>query len=138
LARERQPGVVVLDSGAITKVAAGTSVDDDRWRILHQRGWLTAIPAAALAETMTGTPIDARVHRLLKAVGGAVPCDERLGRLAGGLRARAFRTGRTPSGIDAIVAATAMAVAPSVVLTTDPLDLAALLADEQQVAVAPV
>src|SRR5437868_3916418 len=70
---------------------------------------------------------DVPVGRLLRQVSDTVVCDERLAGAGGALRARARGSAR-PSGIDAIVAAVAVARQPSVVLTTDPDDLSALLA----------
>jgi predicted nucleic acid-binding protein len=64
----------------------------------------------------------------LKRVDNTIPCDEALGKRAGALRAAVDRGVRGPSGIDAIVAAVAATFRPSIVLTTDPDDLSALLA----------
>ena len=91
------------------------------------------IPAAALAEVITGrAKTDAPIERLIKQVGNTMDCGERLAKVAGVLRTKAIRCKKLPpsgpSGIEAIVAAATVACQPSIVLTTDPDDMGALLA----------
>ena len=132
-------GRLVLDSGAITKIAGQADpLARALWRELTLRGWTTCIPAVTLAEILTGRPrSDAAVNLLLKQVDALVDCDEPTARLAGILRAGA-RISPRPSGIDAIVAAVASATQPSIVLTTDPADLRALLHDAPEAEIVAV
>jgi predicted nucleic acid-binding protein len=83
------------------------------------------VPVVVLAETLRGGPRDAPVNRVLKAT-GSVPTDPDTGRMAGVL------LGRTGGHnvADALVAAECAAVPGSVLLTSDPDDLGALLVDE--------
>ena len=122
-------GVVVLDSGALSKIAElRDALSRAIWRELTERGWGTCVPAVVLAEVMTGKARnDSAVDLLLRQVNDTIACDEALGRSAGTLRARIGPSRRKPSGIDAIVAAVAAAHRSSIVLTTDPRDMSALL-----------
>lgn len=133
-------GLVVLDSGATTRIARERDVvAREIWRELTERGWRSCVPAVTLAEVVTGRPReDAATNLLLRHVGHVIACDEALGRAAG---ARRFAIGRrpvVPSSIAAIVAAVAAANQPSIVLTTDPDDLGLLLADEPRAMVVRV
>ena len=122
-------GVVVLDSGAISRLAEQDPIARALWRRLTELGWRTAVPAVTLAEATTGRPgPDAQTNRLIRQVGHTIPCDEQLGRSAGVLRTAALARRPGASSIDAIVAAVAAANAPSIVLTTDPDDIGGLLA----------
>jgi hypothetical protein len=122
-------GTVVLDSGAITKVAFADLLACSIVEDLSGRGWGVCIPAAALAEVITGrAKTDAPIERLIKQVGNIMNCGERLAKAAGVLRTKAIRRKKLPpSGIDAIVAAAAVACQPSIVLTTDADDMSVLL-----------
>jgi len=82
------------------------------------------VPVVVMAETLRGGPRDAPVNRVLKATGTA-PTDATTGRRAGTLLGRTG--GRNTA--DALVAAEALTIAGSVVLTSNPDDLGALLAD---------
>ena len=83
-----------------------------------------------LAETLRGGPRDAPVNRVLKAV-GAAPTTPATGRDAGQL------LGRTDGSntADALVAAEALAIPGSTILTSDPDDLRILLADQPSIEV---
>ena len=125
-------GTVVLDSGAITKVALADLLACSIVEDLSGRGWAVCIPAAALAEVITGrAKTDAPIERLIKQVGNTMDCGEKLAKAAGVLRTKAIRRKKVhpsgPSGIDAIVAAATVACQPSIVLTTDADDMGALL-----------
>lgn len=124
-------GLIVLDSGAISRVAAeGDTAARQVWRQLTERGWASCVPAVTLAEVITGRQRwDAPTLRLLSQVDDVTTCDEPLGKAAGSRRGVVAPKRRLPSGIDAIVAAVAAANQPSVVLTTDPDDMSVLLAD---------
>jgi predicted nucleic acid-binding protein len=93
------------------------------------------VPIVVIAETVRGNgPRDARVNLVLAGCSPSQPLDESTARLAGQLLAV---TGGANT-IDALVAAEAVQRAPSVVLTSDPDDLSALLADHPDVLVAPI
>src|SRR5436309_5942590 len=110
-------GTVILDSGAITRLAEQDPIARALWRRLTEMGWRTAVPAVTLAEATTGRPgPDAPTNRLIRQVGHTLPCDERLGRAAGVLRSIALARRSGASAIDAIVAAVVVASTPSIVL----------------------
>lgn len=137
--RQVRPGVadlLVLDAEGLTKAAAG-----DR----HVAAWLERarevdadilVPAVTVAEVVRGGPGDAKVNRVIKA-SDVVAADEALARSAGALLGRA----RSRATIDAFVAATAaaalsrLAASRCFVLSSDPADLEALLADKPEVQV---
>ncbi|MGH8932080.1 MAG: PIN domain-containing protein [Egibacteraceae bacterium] len=130
---------VVLDSGGLS-VMLGHSASARSWLewCLAYVGTVV-VPAPILVETITGhSGRDAETNRVLRALarnGRTSPVDEDLGRLAGKLR---YRVG-ADDGIDALVAAEAAHTKqPCVVLTSDPGDLTALLADQPQVTIRPV
>lgn len=129
------PPVVVLDTGAVGRIST-----DRELRTLLQDlvsdGWNPLIPSVVLAEATTGQPTDGPVNHVVKRL-GTVVTTESTARTAGRLRAVVDRAGRRrlPSGIDAIVAGHAAEVERAVVFTTDPADLAALLADHARVVV---
>ncbi len=88
-----------------------------------------------ITETTRGNgPCDARVNLVLAGCSPSRPLDEPTARLAG----RLLASGSSANTIDALVAAEAIQRAPSVVLTSDPDDLSALLADHPTVVVARV
>lgn len=138
-AATRLTDLLVLDAEGVSKAAA-----DDR----AAQAWLerareldaeVIVSAVTVAEVVRGVARDAGCNRVLKAA-DIWPVDESLGRRAGRLLASA----NFDATIDALVAATAVTAieryeAPRcVVLTSDPNDLAALLADELRVRVVPV
>jgi predicted nucleic acid-binding protein len=131
------PGVVVLDSGAIT-ACVRPGVARHQLLALLTAGWVPLVPAAVLAEALTGKPgPDARANQLLASLGddGIGTCTESVGRKAAALRRPALRRA-TPSGVDAIVAAHAADATPSaVVMTDDPDDLEALVTGLERVEV---
>jgi hypothetical protein len=82
---------------------------------------------------------DVPIERLTKQVGNTLSCRETLAKAAGVLRTKAIRHKKLPpSGIDAIVAAAAVACQPSIVLTTDADDMSTLLAFAELAMVIPV
>lgn len=115
---------VVLDSGAITALACDRAI----LKALRLRGaWPPVVPAAVLAESLTGDQRkDFHTNRLLRLC-LIQPVTEIIGRHAALLR---YRAGRGDiSAIDAIVAATADHAGGGVVWTSDPDDLRALAAN---------
>lgn len=124
-----RPHSIVLDSEALSALAAGQQ------RML---AWATAArrthstlhaSTLTLAEVTDGTARDARVHRIAKAIRLEVVTPD-IGSEAGRLRAGAVGTRRNVRDltVDAVVAATALALPrPVVVLTSDQKDLRHLL-----------
>ena len=84
---------------------------------------LVGIPAPVLAETVTGQPSDARIHRVIPTDEVVLETTAAIARDAGALRHRSRRREET---VDAIVVATAATCPGSIVLTSDPDDLHAL------------
>jgi predicted nucleic acid-binding protein len=119
----------VLDSGVIDRA---TTDQEFRWvlRDLLEHGWEPVIPTVTLSEAVTGRPQDAPVNQIVNRI-GTVDTDQATARRAGHLRFGVERSGarRTPSGIDAIVAAHAAHASEAVVFTSDPSDLRRLLVD---------
>jgi hypothetical protein len=96
------------------------------------------VPAAVLAEVARDATLDAAVARL---VGGGhgigvVDLTGPMARRAGLMLARAGLA--SAHAIDAFVAATALSLAPAVVVTSDPGDLTRLLAGTRDVRVFPI
>jgi predicted nucleic acid-binding protein len=126
-------GTIVLDSEGLFKANINRSLLL-RLTAGRRRRADIVVSAAVLAEVLSGHPRDAAVHRVLSRF-AVVPVDERLGAEAGRLRGAAGLAGGAQA-IDAIVAATAHAVKPPVVvMTSDVGDLSKLLADHPAVKV---
>ena len=130
----------VLDSGGLSMLAAGSERARAwlRWMVEHDGA--ISVPTPVLVESTTGDAgRDASVNRILnvlqRAASVLIAPDEPTARRAGRLRYRA----RLDDGIDALVAAAAVADgSPCVLLTSDPRDLSRLLSGEPQVAVTAV
>ena len=125
--------IAVLDTGGVSALAPSDATSRARLRALRQQVDGLVIPAAVLAEgVLSGHPgRDHHVRRLLQIVTVA-DLGERLGHAAGALRSAAIADGASPppSGVDATVAATAVARAATgqvVVVTSDVGDLHRLL-----------
>ena len=126
-------GRLILDSGAIIGWSRGDPAIRAQVREALARRRIVRAPVVVLAETLRGGPRDAPVHRVLKLV-GTVSTDPATGRMAGQLLGRTG--GRNTA--DALVAAEAVQVPGSVVLTSDPDDLGALLVDHADIDVVRV
>lgn len=132
MARTTRPAIgrMILDSGAVI----GWSRGDVRVRALLReaisRNVELRVPVVVLAETLRGGPRDAPVRRVLKSTGTA-PTEASVGRRAGQLLGG---TGGRDT-VDALVAAEALVVPGSLVLTSDPDDLGPLLVDTPEVTV---
>lgn len=115
---------IVLDAHGLTSL----STDRAKLEQLRARGsWPPEVPAVVLVEALTGDHRrDFHVSRLLRTC-QIRSVDEPRAREAARLRAATGRPG-TISATDAIVAAFAAERTDSVVLTSDPRDLAALAA----------
>lgn len=119
------PQRLILDSGAVISWSRGDARTRTILREAIARQLELRVPVVVLAETLRGGARDAPVNRVLKAVGTAATVPG-TGRDAGQLLGR---TGGTNTA-DALVAAEALAIPGSTILTGDPDDLRALLADQ--------
>lgn len=121
----------VLDSGAMSAVASGHK-DALPWlEVARQSDSVLYVSTVTLVEVTDGSGRDANVRRSLGAV-RTVPVTDSIGFTAGRLRrhAAASRSKARDLTVDAVVAATALAVpGPVVVLTSDTDDLSLLLQD---------
>lgn len=125
----------VLDSGGLTALT-GSGHRARAWlRWVVEQDGIICVPTPILVECTTGDGArDAEANRILgildRAAGALTPPDETTARLAGKLR---YLAG-SDDGIDALVAASAVADgSPAVLLTSDPADLQRLLARSPQV-----
>jgi predicted nucleic acid-binding protein len=89
-----------------------------------ERRAAVVIPAVVLAEVTRGSPRDAPVNRLVKAVEEVVPATEATARLAG----RLLGSAGCDDTVDALVVAEAATGSPTVILTADAKDLSTLAA----------
>lgn len=129
---EGSEGAIVLDAGAV--IGLSRHNNKLRARVLAARadGAELRVPMVVVAETVRGNgPRDAPVNIVLAQTAPQHPLTERIARHAGQLLAEAGSS----ATIDALVAAEAIECAPSVILTSDPRDLRALLANEPGVVV---
>ena len=115
---------VVLDSGAVIALAAGKPRARARLTEALERRAAVFIPTVVLAEVTRGSPRDASINRLVKAVEEVVPATEATARLAGRLLGSAGRD----DTVDALVVAEAATGSPTVILTADAKDLSTLAA----------
>jgi predicted nucleic acid-binding protein len=116
---------LVLDSEGLSK-AADRDPDIHLWlEAAHRLDQRVVVPAAILAETVTGKPRDASIHWMVRRMAEVVPVDEAIGNSAGALRERAehSRSKKRNLTVDAMVAAVARQMNPSAVLTADVDDL---------------
>lgn len=120
--------VLILDTGAVSALAKKRKGMAERLAAAQQADHRVLIPAVVLAEVATGAPSDASIWHVL----GKIPTldlPQGVAMRAGALRSRAERVRRKKRDltVDAIVAATAVELAPSVVITADKSDLELLL-----------
>ena len=124
-------GTLVLDSEGLSKLAAG----DARARAfletaVAQRARV-AVSAITLTEVLRGGSRDATVHRVLSRV-TVVPVSRELARQAGELLGATGLSGHR-CAIDAVIAATALALErPVVLLTSDADDLKRLVEEPER------
>ena len=116
---------VVLDSGAVTRLARQDRLTAARIGSLKRRGiWPPVVPSVVLVECLTGRQrIDAVTNRFLKGCDVEEQLTEQIARNAGRLRDRTGRASEI-SAVDAVVIA--VAEPDGIVLSTDPEDLGAL------------
>ncbi len=124
-----RPHSVLLDSEALSALA-DVRRDMQAWAtVVRRTDSVLYASALTLAEVTDGTARDARVRRAVKAVRVAAVTDQ-IGYLAGSLRAGAAAGRRKPRDltVDAVVAATALALPrPTILITSDHSDLRLLL-----------
>lgn len=119
--------LAVIDAGPLGQMARD-QILRSRLEVLVRQGFDVIVPNPILAEALTGTARDAPVHWTLRRL-GTVPTPRATAELAGRLRHHAWSDHTRPSGIDAIVAAHAVAEGEAaVIVTTDGDDMAALVA----------
>jgi predicted nucleic acid-binding protein len=122
-------GVLLLDSGAISAMATGDPVARAVVARARREGRRVAIPAAVLAEVVTGRASDAPIDRVIKAVDETIELSATRARQAGVLRDKAHHTRardrdeRPPSVVDATLVAEAVAAGAAVILTSDLEDM---------------
>lgn len=120
--------VLILDTEAVSALAEKRKGMAERLAAAQQADHRVLIPAVVLAEVATGAPSDASIWHVL----GKIPTldlPQGVAMRAGALRSRAERVRHEKRDltVDAIVAATAVELAPSVVITADRSDLELLL-----------
>ena len=141
--RRRAPArvtdLLVLDADGVSKAASNDRTVQAWLQRARELDADLVISAVTLAELVRGRPRDAAVNRVVKAA-EVMPADEQLARTAGRLLGNAA----SDATIDALVGATTLAAqarhdaARCVLLTSDPADLGALLADHPEVRVVAV
>ena len=115
-------GTLVLDSEGLSKLAAGDARAHAYLDSARARSARVAVSALTLTEVLRGGPRDAAVHRVLSRI-TVIPVTHEIARRAGELLGATGLPGHR-CAIDAIVAATALALErPVVLLTSDPDDL---------------
>ncbi len=120
--------VLILDAEAVSALAEKRQGMAERLAAAQQADHRVLIPAVILAEVATGGPSDAAIWHVL----GKIPTIDlppSVAMRAGALRTRAEKVRRRKRDltVDAIVAATAVELAPSVVITADKSDLELLV-----------
>lgn len=116
---------IVLDSGAVIGLARGHARLRAALGKAHLLGTEVAVPMIVISETVRGNgPRDAAVNLVLARFGPQRPLDENTARLAGALLGAA----KSNHTLDALVAAEALRVSPSTLITSDPDDMRVLLA----------
>jgi len=119
---------VILDSEAVSALAKQRKGMAERLAAAQQADHRVLMPTVVLTEVATGAPTDAAIWHVM----GRIPTldlPQGVAMRAGALRARAERVRRKKRDLtlDAIVAATAVELAPSVVITADKSDLELLV-----------
>ncbi|MFN8622979.1 MAG: PIN domain-containing protein [Chloroflexota bacterium] len=118
-------GCLVLDAGGLLAVAAGDARARAALEIARRRQMAIVVPTPVIVQVHRGGRRGERVAAALDRIDGALPTSERVARIAGELLGAAG----TGDAVDAIVVAEALAGGPSMILTSDPGDLARLIGD---------
>ena len=129
---------LILDAEAVSALAEQREGMAERLAAAQQSDHRVLIPAVVLAEVATGAPTDAAIWHVLSKI-PTLDLPQGVAMRAGALRTRAGRIRRKKRDltVDALVAATAVELAPSVVLTGDTSDFE-LLVDGYDVRVSAV
>lgn len=116
--------VLILDTEAVAALAQKRRGMAERLAAAQAGDHRVLIPTVVLAEVTTGAASDAAIWHVLNKI-PTVDLPVVVAVRAGGLRTRAERVRRKKRDltVDAIVAATAVEFAPSVILTADKTDL---------------
>lgn len=126
-----RPHSILLDAEAMSALALGERRMQAWGEVARRTDSTLFASALTLAEVTDGTVRDSRVRQIAKAV-RLVEVSTAIGYRAGALRAAASGSRRKPRDltVDAVVAATALALPPPVVvLTSDLADLELLLSE---------
>lgn len=124
-----RPHAFLLDAEALSALSTFDRRMQSWTTVARRTGSTLHASTVTLAEVTDGRDRDVAVHRIVKAI-RLVEVTERIGFAAGRLRGAASPVRRKPRDltVDAVVAATALALPPPVVvLTSDPGDLRLLL-----------
>lgn len=126
--------MLILDSGAITKLANRSTRELALFQALQKRGTeQPVIPTIVIAECLTGSPTrDARTNQFIKLYRRDPIIPERIARRAAELRTKAGKG----SAVDALLVA--LAEPQGIVLTTDKEDISALAANAHGVSVTAI
>jgi len=131
----RRGPALVLDTGAIIALSRDDVHARNAMVQAHTARSPVFLPVVVLTETLRGGPRDALVHRVVNSIDGDFPVSSAMARRAGRLLGE---TGSSAGAVDAIVAATAISMRPSVILTSDPGDMRQLVRDHPDVTVYPI
>lgn len=120
--------VLLLGSEAVSALAEQREGMAERLAAAQLADHRVLIPAVVLAEVATGAPSDAAIWHVLSTI-PTLDLPQGVAMRAGALRVRADKVRRKKRDltVDAIVAATAVELAPSVVITADKADLELLV-----------
>jgi predicted nucleic acid-binding protein len=120
--------VLILDSEAVSALAERRKGMAERLAAAQEADHRVVIPTVVLAEVATGAPSDAAIWHVLGRI-PTVGLPEDVAMRAGALRAGAEKVRRKKRDltVHAVLAATAVELAPSVVITADKPDLELLI-----------
>lgn len=124
-----RPHSVLLDAEALSALTTGSRAMQTWATVVRRTDSILYASALTLVEVTDGSARDAEVHRAVKAV-RVLEVTAQIGYQAGRLRAASVRARRKQRDVtvDAVVAATALALpSPTIVLTSDEADLQLLL-----------
>ena len=129
------PRTLVFDAEALSALARSEKGMAEKLTAALRNDHRVVVPSIVLAEVMNGSAADAAVWNVVKRI-PVVNIDTQIAGRAGGLRTKAHAVRRKPRDltVDAVIASVAIQTVPSVVLTSDPDDLA-LLVDGHDVVV---
>lgn len=116
-------GRVVLDCRGVSALAEGNPLARAVLVRARNEGLLVVIPAPVLTEVHTGRSDHARIDRIVNAVDVLLDTTVTRAKQAGVLRARSG----VLDVVDAIVVAEAVVASPSLIVTSDPVGIAALV-----------